>query len=772
MEGNKEEFIRKAEEIARKIASGENNNLEILRTNKEQDSVKTRNDLIESNEETQFRTETPNSVDSITIKDETIDKDRSTNVEDTLSIRSDVETPPLPGTSASTSGTLNDISDNNNQDEYKFYCKLCHIGFLKETSYKYHFANNIELHRKAKKQKDNIQKCDDCGKKFTNDRQFRKHLYNEHKLDDPFYCKLCNIILKNESAYKSHHSKLHLERRTKIFYCRECEDIFKCKIDHQEHIRNHWDDMGDENGFQCTTCGKVFGSGNKTAYVKHLATHDDDSQKPCSCRKCDGKSIIVNNNVDPEVRVRRKKRKTSQRNKSPGQSSKQPKMDVLDSITKTFEESILSQENAVDDPDSVNEDEGIAEVHDEFEPEANNSTDESEDMDTSSQKFNVNCGVCGKTFEDIEFLEKHIENEHGNESDKTPRIYPFVAREGGWKCNLCKQVLRTSRALKAHKSKKECSVLKEASIDEEVRDPKPIEGPSETSQQPPSVIPRVKNNFNALWQQSESRNWAAEFGYGKSGNDEKEKGIEKPTEKTTMAKNQLTKPIKPTDILSAMKVKFGANLGEDSTDDEDETYLYGSKNKDGRSQSMANRSPRVLSHASRQTRKRLELLTKQAQALMRQKEKSKIKNQNHSSQETTKSANIPVEVSSDDDDLNADINNEDDLLIPLANGWVCEKRRDATINGGYITHYWSPEGEHFKTKSDIQTYVTENKLKVDMGAFDAADINVNKTENTEGDKSAPKVTSVRVKDDETGLPMVIIFPGGRDCLTMDVSATA
>ena len=185
-------------------------------------------------------------------------------------------------------------------------------------------------------------------------------------------------------------------------------------------------------------------------------------------------------------------------------------------------------------------------------------------------------------------------------------------------------------------------------------------------------------------------------------------------------------------ILSAMKAKFGANMGEDSTDDEDETYLYGSKNKDGRSQSMANRSPRVLSHASRQTRKRLELLTKQAQALMKQKEKSKQKNQNNSSQETTKSANKPVEVSSDDDDLNADINNEDDLLIPLANGWVCEKRRDATKSGGYMTHYWSPEGEHFKSKSDIQVYVTENKLSIDMDAFDAADINVNKTENTEG----------------------------------------
>ena len=36
------------------------------------------------------------------------------------------------------------------------------------------------------------------------------------------------------------------------------------------------------------------------------------------------------------------------------------------------------------------------------------------------------------------------------------------------------------------------------------------------------------------------------------------------------------------------------------------------------------------------------------------------------------------EVSDDDLDLQADINNEDDLLIPLTNGWVCEKRRDIT----------------------------------------------------------------------------------------------
>ena len=33
----------------------------------------------------------------------------------------------------------------------------------------------------------------------------------------------------------------------------------------------------------------------------------------------------------------------------------------------------------------------------------------------------------------------------------------------------------------------------------------------------------------------------------------------------------------------------------------------------------------------------------------------------------------------------------DDLLIPLSNGWVCEKQRDGSAPGGYLTTYWSPE---------------------------------------------------------------------------------
>lgn len=43
------------------------------------------------------------------------------------------------------------------------------------------------------------------------------------------------------------------------------------------YFRKHLDAFEDSEGDQCVTCGKLFGVGNKNAYFKHLATHDDDS---------------------------------------------------------------------------------------------------------------------------------------------------------------------------------------------------------------------------------------------------------------------------------------------------------------------------------------------------------------------------------------------------------------------------------------------------------------------------------------------------------------
>ena len=68
---------------------------------------------------------------------------------------------------------------------------------------------------------------------------------------------------QSESAFKSHNSKLHLERREKSYYCRECDDTFTCLVKHSLHIVVHRTWTQEEMGMQCRICGKVF-SRNQT----------------------------------------------------------------------------------------------------------------------------------------------------------------------------------------------------------------------------------------------------------------------------------------------------------------------------------------------------------------------------------------------------------------------------------------------------------------------------------------------------------------------------
>ena len=378
------------------------------------------------------------------------------------------------------------------------------------------------------------------------------------------------------------------------------------------------------------------------------------------------------------------------------------------------------------------------------------------DTDNNEMNLDVNCGVCGKTFDNIDALESHIEEAHSKpaaekaESGKASN--KFVAKEGGWKCNLCGLVLRTSRQLKAHKSRKECSVLKEAEkvTAEAVEKEKPVE----------ISVSSVRTYNNAGWQQSESRNWAAEFGYNKNSEDEEE-------DLSDIAQSKAKTTFKPKDILSAMKLNFSANLtdstSEDEEEDEGDVFL-----KDGRSVSMQNREPRLLSEASRQTRKRLEVLTKQAQEVMKEREKAKGEKRKQTRESRSdeistnnNKENENVDATSEEENLRSDGDN--DLLIPLANGWVCEKTRDRK------TQFWSPEGLSFESIQEIEKYSEAHNTSVDVSVFREAVDTVNLKAKT-SEKAG--LATVRIKDEETGLPMVIIFPGGSDCLTMDVSATA
>ena len=383
----------------------------------------------------------------------------------------------------------------------------------------------------------------------------------------------------------------------------------------------------------------------------------------------------------------------------------------MDKIATSFEEVEASKENDIDQPDEIG--------------------------DEDKSEHSVTCGVCGEAFSVIDNLESHIEKAHSKKKSSNQKS-SSSSKE------------RTSRQLKSHKSR--CSV---------VRGSRKKNGDKMTEE--PKAKDQRNQSVSAVWQQSESRNWAAEFGYSKNSDDEEEE------QQLNSKPSQSNKPlVKSKDILSAMKLNFGVNQ-DDSTDEEDE-HEDVNRNKDGRSFTILNREPRVLSQASRQTRKRLELLTKQAQEKMKEREKSRQTKKQSKNSSASKNNNQVVDVSSGEEDVNVDVTNKDNLLIPLNNGWVCEKIRDKTSER-YSIHYWSPDGDHFRSLGDIENHAKKNKLKINMDAFKAAEAVEGSSDKTGGQQTG-NLSGVRVKDEETGLPMVIIFPGASDCLTMDVSATA
>merc|ERR1712029_1008211 len=83
------------------------------------------------------------------------------------------------------------------------------------------------------------------------------------------------------------------------------------------------------------------------------------------------------------------------------------------------------------------------------------------------------------------------------------------------------------------------------------------------------------------------------------------------------------------------------------------------------------------------------------------------------------------EEEDDSDDEFDGISDEDEddtdgLLIPLENGWVCEKRLSDPKSNAYSTHFWSPDGHRHSSLSAIKSYGTKKKLKLNLVIFERA----------------------------------------------------
>ena len=74
------------------------------------------------------------------------------------------------------------------------------------------------------------------------------------------------------------------------------------------------------------------------------------------------------------------------------------------------------------------------------------------------------------------------------------------------------------------------------------------------------------------------------------------------------------------------------------------------------------------------------------------------------------------DADSDFDDFDDE---EDELLIPLANSWVCEKRPNEERTK-WLTIFWSPEGDQYASLKEVEEAQKKLKQKLDMSVFKRA----------------------------------------------------
>ena len=74
------------------------------------------------------------------------------------------------------------------------------------------------------------------------------------------------------------------------------------------------------------------------------------------------------------------------------------------------------------------------------------------------------------------------------------------------------------------------------------------------------------------------------------------------------------------------------------------------------------------------------------------------------------------DADSDFDDFDDE---EDELLIPLANSWVCEKRPNEERTK-WLTIFWSPEGDQYASLKEVEEAQKTLKQKLDMSVFKRA----------------------------------------------------
>ena len=280
------------------------------------------------------------------------------------------------------------------------------------------------------------------------------------------------------------------------------------------------------------------------------------------------------------------------------------------------------------------------------------------------------------------------------------------------------------------------------------------------------------------------RNWAAEFGYGKTT-------TSRPAGDLFLkmkSKFQLggladgDEEEGDDDDVTVVDTPIGGEpkkrAAESEDDDADQSFkIFRARGFTGKVKASPKKVPRTLSNASLATRRRLETLIKRARehqernktgAAAKASKSGAAKKKKEQQQQSvtiappkektvkkrpTRSSTRKVgaraatsvragngggggggnsvdedegdeEEEEDDDDsgtFDGFADEDEAILFPLENGWVMERTpKNGSSPSSFFTSFWSPEGRQFEDLEDIRSYCKAEKVALDVGVFERA----------------------------------------------------
>uniref|UniRef100_A0A1A9X297 C2H2-type domain-containing protein n=1 Tax=Glossina brevipalpis TaxID=37001 RepID=A0A1A9X297_9MUSC len=163
-----------------------------------------------------------------------------------------------------------------NTEEISYKCRICEKVFG--------CSQTLQAHEKTHKSP--RYECSDCGKGFSQLRNYKYHL-SVHRGTKEFAaeCPECGKTF-NDKGYLSSHMKIH--RNKKEYECPYCPKSFNQRVAFNMHVRIHTG----VKPHKCAECGKRFS--RKMLLKQHMRTHS--GEKPYQCSVC-GKSFADRSNM-------------------------------------------------------------------------------------------------------------------------------------------------------------------------------------------------------------------------------------------------------------------------------------------------------------------------------------------------------------------------------------------------------------------------------------------------------------------------------------------